>query len=1247
LAQTRLAVELPEIEYPAELPVSQYRAQIEAALATNQVVIVAGETGSGKTTQIPKILLEMGRGRVGQIGHTQPRRIAARSVAERIAWELGTPLGEVVGYQVRFTDESSERTLVKVMTDGILLASLARDPKLLAYDTIIIDEAHERSLNIDFLLGYLARLLPFRPDLKLVITSSTIDSEKFASHFSPANLAKVAGAEPIVVSALPAKAPIIEVEGRTYPVEIRYRPLEETRNNKTIDKDIITGIVEACDELMNEGPGDILVFLSGEREIRDAATALTGHLGNLVTDPNIYGGVEIVPLFARLSAAEQHRVFSPGGKRRIILATNVAETSLTVPGIHYVVDTGLARISRYSKASKVQRLPIESISQASANQRSGRSGRITNGIAIRLYSEADFEQRSEFTEPEILRTSLASVILQMLAVGVVSKPDEIAQFPFVQAPDTKAIRDGVVLLRELGALATDNDDEGILTEIGRQLSTLPMDPRLARMVIAGVKNGVGNQVAVITAALSIQDPRERPEDFRDAADLLHNRFLFPSSDFLTLLNLWNYIREQQNELSSSAFRRLCKAEYLHYLRIREWQDLVSQIKAMAQDIGMRFDKPQLPFEVSKDSDIIHKSLLTGLLSNIGMQDTLEIKASAVAHLRGEKRALALRQAAKRARNEYRGARGIRFTIFPGSPVSKHPPHWIMASELVETSRLWARQVAKINPEWIESLAQHQVRRTYSDPHWSTKQGAALATEKVLLYGLPIVTNRKVQYGKIDAPAAREMFIRHALVYGEWHWRDKFYTHNQEFLSNLEKLAARSRQRQTSLSEEYLFEFYDSRLPESITSAGAFDYWWKKARISNPELLNLSQQDLATPELDHHDYPDFWHQGDLVLPLSYELSPGSDSDGVTVHLTASQLEVVEKGGFDWLVPGMLPELSIATVRALPKDLRVQLVPAPDTGKAVAQWLQAHKPPWVQITSAGNSGEPFAVAYSQALAAVRGIVVEPSIIAEATANLPTHLKMRFQTPDKAVELPELVATRPKPEVVAAASQVDLREELLQQLQLPTARITSRWTPKQALALAASPYATTEALVQDLQRAAIIEILSAATGNLTNLLGQPAATLANPSPELTATIKQDLEDTTYRIAADVAAGLAAGRELDVALRAANSLALLATASQIREQMSQLVFPGFIAATPAAQLRSLARYLTAATYRLEKAATSVARDQDLAHRISSFEKELGPENAAAAKWLLQELRVSYFAQHLGTSEAISEKRIRKSLQA
>lgn len=1522
-AQARENVTVPPITYPEQLPVSARRADIAAAIRDHQVVIVAGETGSGKTTQLPKIALELGRGRAGQVGHTQPRRIAARTVAERIAEELGTELGGVVGYQVRFTDTSSEDTLVKVMTDGILLAQIQRDPELLAYDTIIVDEAHERSLNIDFLLGYLARLLPRRPDLKLIITSATIDSERFAQHFSPAHLAQLGGAPEYVVDALPDAAPVVEVSGRTYPVEIRYRPLspdvdpgastgsstKAKGRASAEEKDLVTGIVDACDELMREGPGDILVFLSGEREIHDAADALTGHLKDRVTDPKHPQRVEILPLYARLSSAEQHRVFQAHSSRRIVLATNVAETSLTVPGIHYVVDPGTARISRYSKATKVQRLPIEPVSQASANQRSGRSGRVADGIAVRLYSEDDFLSRPEFTEPEILRTSLASVLLQMISVGVVETPDEVARFPFVEPPDTRAVRDGVQLLTELGALAT-SDGVTRLTEVGRVLAQLPMDPRLARMIWEGSRLGVAREVAIIAAVMSIQDPRERPAEVRAQADQAHARFTDPHSDFLTYLNVWEYVREQQHELSSSAFRRLCKAEYLNFLRIREWQDVVAQLREMSKPLGIDMsyrprarhgsgvagdaaptsgrragravgaasdarerqaalvnsrpddqgDGAAAPstdasptadatpenqtYKRAWDGDTIHKALLSGLLSQIGMQDTGEVKASSVAHLKGEARAKALRRAQKQARNEYTGARGARFAIFPGSPLSKKPPGWIMAGELVETSRLWARDVARIQPEWAEDLAGDLARRTYSEPHWSTKRGAAIATEKVLLYGVPIVADRKVLYAKVDPEAAREMFVRHALVQGEWTTHHRFFHDNRKLLAEAEELEARSRQRGLVVDDDVLFDFYDERVPDDVVSAAHFDRWWKTAQRRDPDLLTFTLEQLVpdAEQVDTSQFPETWPQGELTLPLTYQFQPGTEADGVTVHVPISVLNRVVPDGFDWMVPGLLDELATATIRSLPKPVRVQLVPAPDVARDVVAWLREHTPAWEDMARAGDMAEPFHVAFTRAVRALRDVVIpDDAWRPEQEARLPAHLRMTFRVedtrgrggsvvldeskdllalqrrlaaqnqaavraavkgavgaalreaasgsvpgsgasasgsgpaaegasvlglpsaplvphgaparpatpfasdapspasasgsptrreqvtaqdgagspaasgsprqgdpppsdpatatlvsertdlttwPDDLTDgrLPATVSTdlgggvvvrgypavveeqdaKGKPVValrVLADATAQAREHargvrrlLLTETALQTGRITSRWNGTQSLTLAASPYRNTDALVADLQLAAVIALTSGGSG-------QPdAATIRDAEAYAAARtfVRAHLEEHVHQVVGHVVAALTASRNLDAEIRASNSLALLNTLTDLRDQAAGLIHDGFVSQTPPRRLPHLTRYLRAASYRLEKAQSNPNRDAELAWRVHDVEDAYQRARAAYAqgpadpvraadlaevRWLIEELRVSLFAQQLGTDGPVSEKRIRKLL--
>src|SRR6478752_6081627 len=802
------------ISYPAELPVSERREDLMAAIAANQVTIIAGETGSGKTTQIPKMCLELGLGDDGLIGHTQPRRIAARTVAERIAFELGVELGDHVGYKVRFTDRSSDRTAIKVMTDGILLAEMQRDRDLRRYDTIIIDEAHERSLNIDFILGYLKQLLPRRPELKVVITSATIDPQRFAEHF-----ADPATGEP---------APIIEVSGRTFPVEIRYRPLVDPDRPEAEERDMVTGVCEAVEELWTErhaGTGsDILVFFSGEREIRDAADALSG-MKLPVT--------EIVPLYGRLSAAEQHRVFSPHTGRRIVLATNVAETSLTVPGIRYVIDTGTARISRYSQRTKVQRLPIEAVSQASARQRSGRCGRLGPGIAIRLYTEADFESRPEFTDPEILRTNLASVLLQMAALDL----GDVEDFPFVGPPDRRAVADGVALLEELHAL----DEHGKLTDIGRALAALPLDPRMGRMVVEADRRGVLEEVLVIAAGLTIQDPRERPTEHQQAADQLHARFADENSDFLALLNLWRYLGEQQEALSGNQFRRTVKREFLHYLRIREWQDLHGQLRGTARRLGMTVGEPA----TEPDERGITAALLAGLLSHVGLQ---------AEQAKGD----------KRPSREYLGTRNTRFVIAPGTPLAKKPPRWVVAAELVETSRLFARTVARIDPETVEKLAEHLVKRQYSEPRWDATRGSVVATERVTLYGLPLVVGRRVQYGSIDPVVSRELFIRHALVEGEWTTHHRFWADNQRAIEQVAALEERARRRDIRVDEETLFELYDARIPADVVSTRHFDRWWKAERRAHPELLTFTPEMLtnaaAAGQVRVEDYPDEVHLG---------------------------------------------------------------------------------------------------------------------------------------------------------------------------------------------------------------------------------------------------------------------------------------------------------------------------------------------------------------------------------------------------
>ncbi|NUU17155.1 ATP-dependent RNA helicase HrpA [Cellulomonas humilata] len=1322
-ATIRRAVDLPPIVYPEQLPVSARRAEISDALRDHQVVVVAGETGSGKTTQIPKIALELGRGRAGQIGHTQPRRIAARSVAERINEELvgDAPLGGVVGYQVRFTDESSESTLVKVMTDGILLAQIQRDPMLWAYDTLIIDEAHERSLNIDFILGYLTRLLPQRPDLKVVITSATIDSDRFARHFADAD---------------GVAAPVVEVTGRTYPVEIRYRPLspdvEEgapVRKRGAEDRDPMTAICEAVDELSLEGPGDILVFLSGEREIRDAEDALRSSLGARVSDPRTPGAVELLPLYSRLSAAEQHRVFERHQNRRVVLSTNVAETSLTVPGIRYVIDPGTARISRYSKATKVQRLPIEPISQASANQRSGRCGRVADGIAIRLYSQDDFDARPLYTEPEILRTSLASVILQMIAVGVAATPEEIGDFPFVDPPDTRAVRDGVQLLTELGALG-----DGRLTDVGRALAQLPMDPRLARMIVEGGRRGVAREVMIIAAALSIQDPRERPVEEREKADLSHSRFADPTSDLLTYLNLWQYLKDQQRDLSGSAFRRMCRSEHLNYLRIREWQDVVTQLRELAKPLGIVMNAPRPPSEddglqLEWDGDRIHVAILAGLLSQIGMQEATEVSTRGKTPGRPD----------RRGRNEYLGARGARFAIFPGSGLARKPPAWIMAAELVETSRLWGRDVARIQPEWAEEVGAHLVKRTYSEPAWSTRQGAATAFEKVLLYGVPIVNQRRVLFAKVDPEHARELFVRHALVQGEWTTHHEFFHENRRLLAEAEGLEARARRRDLVVDDDTLFAFYDERVPDDVVSSRHFDQWWKTARREHPDLLTFTRELLVgeAGAIDESAFPSRWPQGDLRLPLTYQFEPGTEADGVTVHIPLSTLARLTPDGFGWMVPGLREELITATIRSLPKPVRVQLVPAPDVARGVDAWITAHAADWEDTVRAGDAAPSFREVFQRAVRELRDVDVPDDAFDDD--RLPAHLRMTFrvvgdrggvvdegkdllvlqrrladrtqkavddavrtavraameearkaappatsvETPAPAPaidvertglttwpadlpELPEVVEVgrvRAFPSLVEEgqsvavraladesarpeASRRGLRRLLLLDVGLTQGRITTRWTGTQALTLAASPYPSTEALVRDVQLAAI-----------ESLLTEPASSIrtAQAYRALRTTTRDRLEDTVFAVVTDLVAVLTAWRELDAEIRTRSSLALLATAQDVRAQAARLVHDGFVSEVGAAQLPHLTRYLRAARHRLVKAADNPQRDADLAWQVRDVEDLYAavvakrPQDAGLrdVRWMLEELRVSLFAQQLGTPGPVSTTRIKKALAA
>ncbi len=1241
---------VPAITYPAELPVARKKDDILAAVRDHQVVIVAGETGSGKTTQIPKICLELGRGVLGSIGHTQPRRLAARTVADRIAEELGTELGEAVGYKVRFTDRSSDDTLVKLMTDGILLAEIQTDRLLRRYDTLIIDEAHERSLNIDFLLGYVKEILPRRPDLKVIITSATIDPERFSAHFDD--------------------APIVEVSGRTYPVEVRYRPVTDPDDpSADPDRDQVQAILDAVDELGREAPGDVLVFLSGEREIRDTADALTKHLQRQ------RGTAEVVPLYARLSAAEQHRVFQPHRGRRIVLATNVAETSLTVPGIKYVVDPGTARISRYSHRLKVQRLPIEPVSQASANQRKGRCGRVSEGVCIRLYSEEDFESRPEFTDPEILRTNLASVILQMTALGL----GDIAAFPFVEPPDRRNVKAGVDLLHELGAIdPSEKDPRKRLTPLGRRLAQLPVDPRLARMVLEADRNGCVREVLVIAAALSIQDPRERPADNQQAADERHRRFADPTSDFLAYLNLWNYLREQQQELSGSAFRRMCKNEFLHFLRVREWQDLHGQLKQVAKTLGVTVNTADAP------PDRVHVSLLSGLLSHIGLADADK------------------KDAKQRRGQEYIGARGARFAVFPGSSLFRKPPRWVMSAELVETSRLWARVNARIEPEWIEPLAEHLVKRSYSEPHWSKKRAAVMAHEKVTLYGVPIVADRRVNYGSIDPALSRELFIRHALVEGDWETHHRFFHENRALLEEVEELEHRARRRDILVDDETLFDFYDERVPEDVVSGRHFDAWWKQARRDDPDLLGFEKSMLINATaggVSEADYPDSWRQGPLSLRLTYQFEPGTDADGVTVHVPVQVLNQVRPDGFEWQVPGLRAELVTELIRSLPKQLRVNFVPAPDYARKV-------------LDRVAPRTEPLLDALERELTALTSVPVARE--AWDTSRLPAHLRITFRVVDdrgralgEGTDLDELkrrLAGKVRGTLSKAAATIErsgLREWTIGELPRtyernqagydvkaypaltdegdsvavrmyetefeqrramwlgtrrlillnapsPVKLIQGRLTNQGKLALSHNPHGSVAALFDDCVTAAADRLIAEAGGPAWDEEGFRV---------LYDRVRADLHDATAAIVALVERILAEAHEIDRRLRGTTSLTLVPALTAVRAHIAVLVKPGFVTETGWQRLPDLPRYLRALQVRLDKLPENPGRDRALAHQVETLEQEyeqalrrLHParrdgEPAKQVRWMLEELRVSLFAQQLGTRYPVSDKRIRKAL--
>ncbi|NWF38091.1 ATP-dependent RNA helicase HrpA [Mariprofundus sp. NF] len=1225
----------PQPTYPEELPVSGKRHEIAELIRAHQVVIIAGETGSGKTTQIPKICLELGRGIAGQIGHTQPRRIAARSVATRIAQELGGKVGECVGYKVRFSDQTKKSSYIKLMTDGILLAEIQGDPLLLAYDTIIIDEAHERSLNIDFLLGFLQQLLPKRRDLKVIITSATINTERFSEFFH--------------------KAPIIEVSGRSYPVDIHYRPIEGDEDDR--DRDLPQAIVDAVDEAAIVDPlGDILVFLPGEREIREATEALHQHAMT---------NTEVIPLLSRLSPAEQDKVFQSHRGRRIVLATNVAETSLTVPGIRFVIDSGLARISRYSARTKVQRLPIEPISQASANQRSGRCGRIAAGICIRLYSEESFNNRPAQTDPEIRRTNLASVILQMSNLNL----GELSSYPFMDAPEKKAIADGYLLLEELQAV----DNQKKLTPIGRKLVRLPVDPRIGRMLLQADNERSLHELLIIASALSVQDPRTRPMDKQQQADEKHRLFADPTSDLLSWLKLWNWYHEQARHLSRSKLRKLCHDRFLSYIRLREWHDLHGQLLAIVREMKMT------PNREAAKPDEIHRALLAGLLSHVGLYDQ-------------EKR-------------NYMGSRNLRFSIFPGSSLFKKPPKWVLCGELVETTRLYGRSAAAINPAWLEELAPHLIKKSYSEPHWSSKRAQVAAYEKVSLYGLPIIGRRLIHYGPIDPEISREMFIRHALVQFEYRSHGKFFSHNQRLINELEKLEAKSRRRDLLAEEQVAFDFFDAIIPESVYSGKLFEQWRKQVEQKNPKILYLDKKDLLHSDakaINSNLFPDFYRDGKLKLKYSYHFDPTHKADGVTLVVPLPVLGQLDATRFEWLVPGMLEEKLTLLIKSLPKATRRNFVPAPQFAQAAMESMAFAK-------------EELLESFSQQLERMTGI--KPHRGEWNIEAMPSHLRMKFKVTGESGKTIEIGSdlrvlqtkhaenSRQSLQAIDTVQKLerdgitrwdfgDLPESLTttrQRLQLQLFPALQDNGQSVAIRIFESRHEAAQVMRKGLRKLLMlhlhqqVEMLKKNTPQLQKLalryalIGDPVTLkdeliqtafdeifMADPLPRTTSEFQERLDRGRPRIVAEatkladaVSAALTSHTDLLTALDAVRSPQLQLVASDIRCQMERLVYPGFIAATPGHWLTQLPRFIEAASIRLGKAGRNLKQDsqnnaaveqlwvQYAARREVLLKLQENKEAIDEFRWLLEELRVSFFAQELKTSTPVSLKKMESLWQA
>lgn len=1217
------------ITYPPELPISARRNDLLEVLGGHQVVVVAGETGSGKSTQLPKLCLELGRGRTGWIGHTQPRRLAARSIAERVASELGEEIGGTVGYAVRFTDEVGPSTRVKLMTDGILLAEIRRDPQLRRYDTLIVDEAHERSLNIDFLLGYVTRLLPQRPDLKVIVTSATIDTERFAAHFGG--------------------APIVTVSGRTYPVDIRY--LDDAEESDGADQ--ATAIGRAVEDLFTERDGDVLVFCSGEREIRDAVEELES-LGLPDT--------EIVPLFARLSAAEQHRVFSSHSGRRVVVATNVAETSLTVPGIRSVVDVGTARISRYNRRTKVQRLPIEPVSQASANQRAGRCGRLGPGVCVRLYSEADFLERPEFTEPEIQRTNLASVILQMASLGI----GDVASFPFIDPPDHRSIGDGIRVLEELSAV--DPAQAGTsrwLTALGRRLARLPVDPRLGRMILAAHDLGCLPEVQVIAAGLSVIDPRERPTGSEQAAGDLHGRFTVSGSDLMTLLRLWEHLREARATSTSSRFRRQCRDEFINYKRVREWQDVHSQLRRVCNEMGLRTQGRSDP-----DPDAIHRAVLTGLLSQIGHWDP--------------------------ERREYRGARGSTFVLARRSALHRDTVRWVMAGELVETNRLWGSQAARIDPGWLEPAAPHLLRRSYSDPWWDGEQGRAMVEERVTLYGLPVVDRRSVPLDRSDPATARILFIRHALIEGDWHGRYPFRDHNASVAAHILDIEARTRRRNLMASDDQLFDFFEERLGSDVTSAAHFARWWRSVRRQSPKLLHLDVSDLTAedrlPAADE-GFPDHLVLGGVEIDIDYRFEPGAAGDGVTFTIPLQGVHRVPPAAFEWLVPGMRHDLVMALLRSLPRAERRRLNPIAgnaqrfidslptDPGSPsleLRRWLAAeagtpldadavdmailpsHLRPLFRLVD-GNGEEIALGSDLRDLAATAETVLEDRITGAGHPLEETDLT-RFP----ATDIPGVVrmgADEGFPALVDVEGTVALRI-----LASRADQEREMWGGSRRLLVAGLPSRARSIrhLVDDGMRSALgrlglgsaagwyRDIADAAVDHLMELQGGPSWTVEGHR-----SLRRGVEEGFAEIVTMVATASRAitmhAAALDGRAASLQSAAARALRDDVQGHIGRLVYPGWITAVGTQRLADIARYLRGIDHRLDVAPSSIDRDRRSLHLAQGLEHEHGRAVAAlggrddlvAVGWMLQELRVNLFAQPVGAHGPVSEQRVRAALGA